>query len=38
MIGNTLSHYQIIEKLDQGGMVEVYPAEDSPWTAIEAVL
>ena len=29
MIGNTLSHYQIIEKLDQGGMVEVYPAEDS---------
>ena len=29
MVGTTISHYKVIEKIGQGGMGEVYLAEDS---------
>ena len=29
MVGQTISHYKVIEKIGQGGMGEVFLAEDS---------
>ncbi len=37
MVGQTLSHYRIIEKIGQGGIGEVYRAEDTNLSREEAI-
>ena len=34
MVGTTISHYKVIEKIGQGVMGEVYRAEDTDLTTI----